>query len=160
MRAPVVVSKSAIAGKGLYAAASIKKGAVIMRMSGTRVSEQQVDQLLATKKVRRDNPLQVGQHSYMILDSVPVAANHSCAPNAAVTKTNTLIALKAIKKGDEITFDYACTVGRGNEGWTMRCKCSTDMCRTTIGAWTTLPKAQLNYYKRTGALPTFVLKEQ
>lgn len=159
MRAPVEVFVSKISGKGLRATSNIAKGATIMRMSGKRVAEKQVDRLLEQKKLRRDNPLQVGAHTYMILDEVPVAANHSCDPNAAVVGTNTLVALKNIKVGAEITFDYACTVGRENEGWYMRCRCGTKKCRQKIGAWTTIPLRRLAAYTRMNALPAFVLRE-
>ena len=156
---PVEVFKSAIAGLGLRATQPIKKGTRIMRMSGTRASDARVEALLNARKLRRDNPLQVGPSTYIILDTVPVAANHSCTPNAAIVRTNTLVALKSIKKGDEITFDYSLVVGRENEGWYMRCRCGADSCRTKIGAWTTIPKARLAEYKRARALPDFVLAE-
>ncbi len=159
MRVNVVVKKSAIAGKGLYAARPILKGALITRMTGKRVTDMVVDRLIAQKKIRRDNPLQVGARMYYILDNAAVAANHSCEPNTAVVKVNTLVALKTIKRGEEITFDYACTVGRENEGWVMRCRCNTKACRSTIGAWTTLPGPVLKKYVQTEALPLFVMKE-
>lgn len=159
MHVNVEVKKSAIAGKGLYAARPIQKGALIMRMTGKRVKDTDVDQLIANKKIKRDNPLQVSARTYYILDNVAVAANHSCEPNAAVVKVNTLVALRTITQGEEITFDYACTVGRENEGWVMRCRCNTKACRSTIGAWTTLPSPVLKKYQRTEVLPGFVLKE-
>lgn len=155
----VEIFLSPIAGRGLRAARTIKKGEVILRMSGKRVSEAVVDRLLAQKKLRRDNPLQVGRRSYIILDPVPVAANHSCDPNAAVIKTNTLVAIKTISKGEEITYDYACVVGTENEGWQMRCRCGSKNCRKEIGAWTTIPPRRLTFYTRIQALPTFVLHE-
>lgn len=159
MRSKVTVKKSSIAGKGLYAAEVIPKGAVIMRMTGARLRDSAVDRLIYQKKIKRDNPLQVGPRTYYILDAVAVAANHSCEPNAAVVKVNTLVALKTIKQGEEITFDYACTVGRENEGWVMRCRCNTKGCRTTIGAWTTLPRKVLAQALRKGTLPRFILNE-
>lgn len=159
MHVNVVVRKSAIAGKGLYATRRILKGALITRMTGKRVKDTEVDRLIAEKKVKRDNPLQVGAHTYYILDTVAVSANHSCEPNAAVVEVNTLVALRTIKAGEEITYDYALTVGRENEGWVMRCRCNTKACRSTIGAWTTLPSHVFKKYQRTGALPRFVLKE-
>jgi uncharacterized protein len=159
MHANVVVKKSAIAGKGLYAARRVLKGTPIMRMTGERVKAGEVDRLIAQMKVKRDNPLQVGAHTYYILDTVAVAANHSCEPNAAVVKVNTLVALKTIEEGEEITYDYSCTVGRENEGWVMRCRCNTKACRSTIGAWTTLPGPVLRKYLQAEALPLFVVKE-
>jgi SET domain-containing protein len=159
MHVNVEVKKSAIAGKGLYAARPIQKGALIMRMTGKRVKDTEVDKLIANKKIKRDNPLQVGARTYYILDNVAIAANHSCEPNAAVLKVNMLVALKTIKQGEEITFDYACTVGRENEGWVMRCRCNTKACRSTIGAWTTLPRKVFAQVLRKGALPRFILDE-
>lgn len=159
MRAPVEVFVSKISGKGLRATSTIAKGETIMRMTGTRVTEKQVDRLLEKKKLLRDNPLQIGARTYMILDEVPVAANHSCDPNAAVVGTNTLVAVRDIKVGAEITFDYSCTVGKDNEGWYMRCRCGAKKCRQKIGAWTTIPQRRLAAYTRMNALPAFVLRE-
>jgi uncharacterized protein len=159
MHVNVVVKKSAIAGKGLYAARRILKGALITRMTGKRVKDTEVDGLIAEKKIKRDNPLQVGAHTYYILDAVAVAANHSCEPNAAVVKVNTLVALRTIEEGEEITYDYSCTVGRENEGWVMRCRCGSASCRKTIGAWTTLPRKVLARALRKESFPRFVLDE-
>ncbi len=159
MRAQVEVFVSKISGKGLRATLNITKGATIIRMSGKRTSEAKIDTLLEQKKLRRDNPLQIGPHMYMILDEVPVAVNHSCDPNSAVVGIHTLVAVKNIKVGVEITFDYSCTVGRENEGWLMRCHCGAKNCRQKIGAWTTLPARTLERYKRLRMLPKFVLRE-
>lgn len=155
----VEIFQSPIAGRGLRAARTINKGEVILRMSGKRVSEAVVDRLLAQKKLRRDNPLQIGGSAYIILDPVPVAANHSCDPNAAVIKTNTLVAIKTISEGEEITYDYACVVGTENEGWQMNCRCGSKKCRKKIGAWTTIPPSRFALYKKIKALPVFVLRE-
>ena len=130
-----------------------------MQMTGTRASNARVDALLRARKLRRDNPLQIGRNSYMILDALPVCINHSCAPNAGIRTTNTLVALRSIKKGEELTFDYSTVVGEVNEGWYMSCACGAPSCRKTIGAWTTLPPKRIRYYKQNNALPDFVLKE-
>lgn len=156
---PVEIVASRIAGRGLRATRVIKNGEVIMRMSGKRVSDATVTRLITQKKLNYDNPLQIEKDTYVILDPLPVAGNHSCNPNAAVVKTQTLIAIRNIKKGEEVTYDYSCVVGMVNEGWWMRCRCGTKACRKKIGAWTTLPPRTLARYKRLGALPTFVRKE-
>jgi len=55
--------------------------------------------------------------------------NHSCLPNCGFRDTITLVAIRDIKKGEEILFDYAfCeTMNNGFE-----CECGSENCRKVI----------------------------
>lgn len=155
----VRVAKSHIRGKGLFATAAFSKGERIMRMSGARVSNAEMSRLIRARKYRYDDPFEIGRGRYIALDPVPIAANHSCNPNAGIRGTDELIAIRAIRPGDEITYDYSTTVGDTAEDelpWTMRCRCGAQRCRKSIGNWRTLPKARLHAYLRLDALPSFI----
>lgn len=62
--------------------------------------------------------------------------NHSCDPNAEVTWTGdiaTLVAVRNIEPGEEITFDYGTVIPPGNN-FTFRCNCGAVKCRKVIRA--------------------------
>ncbi|MBP6860194.1 MAG: SET domain-containing protein-lysine N-methyltransferase [Candidatus Pacebacteria bacterium] len=157
----VVEGKSKIKGGGLFAARAFRRGGRIIRMSGKRMSERQIDKLIERGKLRLDDPFEISNGRYIVLDPLPLLANHSCNPNAGVRGIDELVALRAIKKGEEITYDYSTMVGDTaphETPWTMRCRCGGKTCRTKVGNWRTIPPARLAHYKRQDALPTFVQK--
>ncbi len=89
--------------------------------------------------------------------------NHSCNPNAVVKVIDKnikipylkLIARKNIKKGDEITFDYAsleyATVVNS------ACRCRARNCRGIISGFRDLPKDIVRKYEKEGILPKHLL---
>jgi|SRR6185369_8637599 len=60
--------------------------------------------------------------------------NHSCEPNAGLRNGIALVAMRGIRAGEEICFDYVmsdCTMGL-IPTVSMECKCGTKSCRGTI----------------------------
>ena len=158
----VIARDSHIEGKGVFATEPIAAGECIYTMSGTEISEEALDELLDAEQIRFDDPFEIGGGKYLLLDPLPVLTNHSCEPNAGIRGTNELFALRDIATGEEITFDYATTVGRNGEGqsdWELPCLCNTPSCRKIVGNWLTLPKERLAFFKEKDALPTFVLAQ-
>lgn len=156
----VRVGQSKISGKGLFAAEGIKRGETIRLFRGERVREEEIDARYEAGEFRWDDPFELGGGEYLILDNVSLAANHSCNPNAGFRGERELFALRAIKQGEEITYDYSTVVGKnapGESDWLMPCACGAKQCRKRIGNWQSLPHTRLNYYKKLGALPSFVL---
>lgn len=133
-----------------------------MVLTGTRTSGKAVDRLIKKGLVREDDPFEIGNDEYLILDQVPLMANHSCNPNTGVRGIQTLIALRAIRAGEEITYDYSTVVGEnapGESDWILICACKEARCRKRIGNWQTLPKRRLAYYARKRVLPAFILAQ-
>lgn len=67
--------------------------------------------------------------------------NHSCDPNAGINFTGDavyLVAIKPIKKGEEITWDYSTTIY--NDNWTMDCLCGAQVCRGRVYEFLKLPQ--------------------
>lgn len=60
--------------------------------------------------------------------------NHSCAPNLGQRNQLSLVALRDIKAGEELTFDYAMTLCRINGAplFKMKCYCNKQECRRVI----------------------------
>jgi hypothetical protein len=75
--------------------------------------------------------------------------NHSCDPNAGFSGQVFLVALRDIRAGEEITFDYAMTVSESvgsDMVFSMDCACGSPRCRKTITEqdWM-LPELQERY---------------
>lgn len=57
--------------------------------------------------------------------------NHSCEPNAGFDGQIFLVAMRDIEIGEQVTFDYAMTIG-GTEPYKLECMCGLDTCRKII----------------------------
>jgi len=135
------------AGKGLFAAERIKKGSTILEILGKRITEEesgewdlQIEEntFIRSPKIAPDNYL-----------------NHSCDPNAFMKKIGrnfSLVALKSIKKDEEIMFDYD-TTDYDNKAIQKKhfpeCLCGAKNCRKVIRGFKYLndrQKAQLEKF--------------
>jgi len=56
--------------------------------------------------------------------------NHSCDGNVGFNLNGDFIAVRNIKKGKELTYDYG--LAESNPRFKMRCKCGSKKCRRTI----------------------------
>lgn len=141
-------------GLGVYAAREYGKGEIICEMKGKKRSLGSLYHRKSHSRKMLDDPLQIGEGKYLDMDEPYLFFNHSCNPNAGIRGTTTLFALKKIKKGEEITFDYSTTIDESLE-----CRCGSRKCRGAVADFFHLPgKTQLYYYKQ-GALPDFIRKK-
>ena len=122
----VAVGASHIEGRGLFADRPHEPGELVHRLGGRRASTFGVAVRIATRRIRWDDPLQIGRVTYLVLDPVSLAANHSCDPNLGLRGQGDLVALRTIAAGDELTYDYSLTVPRSifTRGWRLACACS------------------------------------
>ena len=63
--------------------------------------------------------------------------NHSCDPNCIVSGVS-IAAQRAVRRGEELTFDYSTDVDW--RGFAMACRCGSPHCRGTVRAYRFLPK--------------------
>lgn len=93
-------------GKGLFAAADIKKGAFIAEYTGKKIPTKVADELDTRYLFELDKDWTIdGEDESNLARWI----NHSCDPNAeAETHDGHILisATKRIKKGQEITIDY------------------------------------------------------
>lgn len=152
----LVRRKSKIHRHGVFAKRDFRKGEFILEFRGKIYS-------------RKDNPrgfnakvnhyMQVGPDAYIgPVQTVDNYVNHSCNPNARIKIESApgLFAIRKIKKGEEITFDYSTTMIE--EDWEIRCNCGSKVCRGKIQDFRYLPKAFQKKYIQLDAVPNFVLK--
>jgi SET domain-containing protein len=155
-----VVVRSSKQGKGVFATRTFKKGQIICAMQG-RIASQGAPPTFKNRKSKLQHieelytdPLQIGPTRYILLDEPYIYFNHACNPNAGIRGTRTLFALRTIKPGEEITYDYATTVDES-----FSCLCGAKDCRGAISDFFALPKRVQARYARAGALPSFILRK-
>jgi len=145
-------------GLGVFASVPIPKGATIITMTGRTMSAEAVARAIAAKRIRPDDPFQIGEDLFIKLHKLPYTFNHSCEPNAGFLRGTRMIALRAIHVGEEIRYDYSAVVCTHCE-WSMRCRCGSKMCRKKIGNAATLPKEVLSAYLKRNLFPSFIKRE-
>jgi SET domain-containing protein len=116
-------------GRGLFAAEFIKKDEWIAEWSGEPVYEIELSKFPAD---RHSNCVQIGPDTYLVPTTLTDGdfVNHSCEPNSGVQDLATLVALRDIMPGEEITYDYAMTDTSAYDEFT--CLCGTPSCRHQI----------------------------
>ncbi len=124
--ANVVVKKSKIQGKGVFAARNFKKGEVVIRWSTCSkvLSKEQLAKLPLSKK-KCTSYFKNGK--YILFSSLGKYVNHSCNSNTKA-KNGGDVAVRAIRKGEEITADYVLEKVSGS----MNCCCGSKNCKKRI----------------------------
>ncbi|MFC1647082.1 SET domain-containing protein [Patescibacteria group bacterium] len=152
------VKFSPYGGKGSFAPIDIKSSDMILTFKGELVTRDEINRRINHGVENLDDPLQVGDEMFIDLHEQSLFINHSCDPNSALKRLVDLYAIKNIKKGKEVTFDYSASVGVDVE-WEMNCNCGSNNCRKQIGNVSTIPKNQLMKYYNAGCLQDFIKKQ-
>jgi hypothetical protein len=115
-------------GRGVFALESIAKGRRILAFQGEVLrTDELTDDMLA---MQIDDDLWLCSDGSLLDDCV----NHSCEPNAGFLDGETILyALRDIKPGEEIVWDYSTSIGW--PGWTLECCCGSARCRGTVRSW-------------------------
>ena len=136
-----------VKGLGLFANRDFDAGEAILFYDLTKYKERYTLDEIRVSGIDSEHWEYVGRGKYVLNTSPAAYVNHSCDPNAYVEfKTlgkRCLIAIKPIKKGEEITVDYTLSsVDQiDNETWVLRCKCGSRNCRGLVtGDFFKLPR--------------------
>jgi hypothetical protein len=141
---PYEIRRSAIQGRGAFATEDIRKGRRYTEYLGEAISHEEADR-------RYDDDDANGRHHtfLFILDDDTVLdarntrcdakyINHSCDPNSETVIEDGHIwveAIKPIKKGDELLYDYQFEFDDDYDADDIRyyaCRCGSEKCRGTI----------------------------
>jgi len=146
-------------GKALYATKFIAKGSYILTFCGPLVNEDEADRLdLENFGRAMGNELQIGEDFYVYLQEPCRLINHSCEPNAGIRNDTILIAIKDIKKGEEIFFDYSSTMDEEGD-WSMPCLCGESNCRGSAAGFKTLSKETRAKYLQQNIVQKFIARQ-
>jgi hypothetical protein len=146
LRGPrIAVRSSPIHGKGVFARRAIAKGERIVEYKGLVITEKEADRRYS------DDDETKPYHTFLFLvDGAKVIdancggnsarwINHSCAPNCESSEEEDgrvfIEALRAIKPGEELTYDYNIVAEDSDTEATRRrfaCACGAPKCRGTM----------------------------
>ena len=145
MNPDIIVRRSRIQGRGVFARRDIESGTRVVEYTGARLTHDQADE-------RYPDDAADGKHHtflFAVDDRLVIDAsiggnearfiNHSCDPNCEVVITRRRVfidALRDIAKGDEILYDYWYMT---DESYTLEqlraiypCRCGSPKCRGTL----------------------------
>jgi len=137
-------------GKGVFATVDFSPAQPIMKFSGPKISYAQV-----LRKKNTDNPLQISARRYADIVKPGLYVNHSCEPNCGLLPNLMLVAIKPIKAGDQLSFDYSTTMDEDTRTGFV-CKCGAKACRTYIDGFATLPKRKQRFYLEHNVVQRFL----
>jgi len=160
----LIVKASSIAGSGVFAEKDFKAGELIHVMQGKLGTLEEMIELVNQGKEEPSDPLGVDDEVYLDLDELSRSFNHSCDPNAYIRGKYDLVAMRDIKTGEEINYDYSTTMNdnakkiaaSGRTVWTEKCHCGAKICRGIIDQFKTLPIERQRYYVEHKYMPDFV----
>jgi len=126
-------------GKALFAKGDIKKGEIIANWTGGRVYKSKKATSLPNESPYfvQDHAIQFAEDKYIDYDGIGRYFAHSCDPNCGFKGKFKIVAMRNIKKGEELTFDYGMSE---DSNWRLECKCGAKNCRKIIGAFKIMPK--------------------
>lgn len=158
MRAPrstplVVKARSTLHGNGLFAKTDLKRGQKIIQYVGKAISYDECDKITS----RRYKTAAAANRAYAFVfqvtkdyfidghvpNNLAKFINHSCNPNceSVIYRREIWIrALRKIKAGEELTFDYGFDI---LEGLASPCACGEKQCVGFV-----MDKAYRSYFKR------------
>jgi hypothetical protein len=136
-------------GKGLFATQDFQKGEMMIVFGGRAVMRTTLD---GQSRSLGRHALQIGKEIFLqgSADEEGEWVNHSCDPNLGVQGQITLVAMRDIKAGEEVCFDYAMVdMSDADE---FNCQCGSQNCRGRVtGEDWRLPELQNRYKGYFGA---------
>ncbi|MFA7302215.1 MAG: SET domain-containing protein-lysine N-methyltransferase [Candidatus Paceibacterota bacterium] len=126
-------------GMGIFAMDDIRKGETLFVMGGhiidieteNTLDEFQIDKPIEISKEFSFCPISPSDMMLMPQHYV----NHSCEPNAGFKRSNFMLAIQDIPKGDEVRYDYAMIIAGNPDSknyFSMECTCGSVLCRKII----------------------------
>ena len=123
-------------GNGVYAKEIIKKNDILAIFGGYVFNASEEEKLpgnLSDYSVQISENLVIGPaYQDEIRDSE--GFNHSCDPNAGFRGQIFLVAMRDIKKGEQVSFDYAMVLSKAKNAkvYKIKCLCGSKKCRGYI----------------------------
>ena len=126
------LSQTSHTGEGLFAKVNLKKGSLIFTWKGILKEGTYPcyvgSRWLQIEKCQWIAPYKSNPGWYI---------NHSCDPNSGIKDSIKIVAMKNIRRGEEVTFDYS--TSESENGWYLVCDCGNTNCRGVIRSYEFLP---------------------
>jgi len=126
-------------GKGAFAKEDIRKGDILFVVGGyilTVEDENTFGDDLADKPMELSDYFSIGPLKPSHMELMPShIVNHSCDPNVGFKGQVFLVAMRKIKKGEELAYDYAMSMHPHSDRklvYTIECRCGSKKCRGTV----------------------------
>ncbi|CAM9829689.1 unnamed protein product, partial [Heterosigma akashiwo] len=123
---------------GIFTCAPIPQGTAVLSWAGKVVH---ADRLAKCTEEEQHFSLQVAEDLFQIPDArnlreLPDFVNHGCEPTCGLLDATTLVALRDLRPGDEITYDYAMSTANtlGHACDNFKCECGAAACRGLVSA--------------------------
>jgi hypothetical protein len=128
----LIIRSSDIHAAGCYTTTNIRKGAHVVEYTGPRISKAEADEIYEGRLTTYLFGLRDGKE---VIDGHGTAMfiNHSCDPNCETDEMDDrvwIIAIRDIKAGEELTYDYM--LYDGAEDDPALCYCGSTKCRGTM----------------------------
>ena len=123
------IRRSPIHGRGLFATQPVRKGEIVAIKGGhilDRRTLSKVRRRIAAAYIQIDDLFYIGARREAEVARNKIFINHSCEPNLGIRGQITYVALRAIKTGEELTYDWAM---EENAPDVTRCACGARRCR-------------------------------
>jgi hypothetical protein len=149
----ITIRTSKVHGYGIVAEKDIRPGQLIFYVRG-KVRHL----VIRSEKDSQKGQTWVGLGKELWLEPAgnnpTVYLNHSCSPNAGIRGKVSVVAMRPIKAGEEITIDYSTT--EEDKLWSMECRCGSPVCRKVVQSIHSLSPAHIRRYGR--AIPAYFRK--
>jgi SET domain-containing protein len=142
-RRRLVVRKSPVHGRGVFALGRIPKGARVIEYKGERISHKEADERYDEEHQNSPHTMLFTVDDQIVIDGTRRGnsarwINHSCAPNCEAVDDGGRIFIEALgdlRPGEEITYDYNLQLDERHTPAAKRryaCSCGSRRCRGTM----------------------------
>jgi hypothetical protein len=132
-------------GLGVFAGAAIPANTTVIVYGGIILTEEEFE---ALPEELQHFPFNISEGFFLAPRDrndlgIGERINHSCQPTVGFSGQVTLVTLQDVKKGEEITMDYATCVASDDGAFVMKCGCGARGCRGIVtGQDWKLPEVQ------------------
>ena len=127
------VRESNIHGRGLFAITDIAKNEIVAVKGGHIISREELREKITPRlgpvEIQIDDDLFIAPVTEEEREASMLYSNHSCNPNLGMRGEITLVAMRDIRAGEELTHDWAMT---DDDDYSVECKCGAPNCRKIL----------------------------
>jgi SET domain-containing protein len=127
------VRESKIHGRGLFAKADIAQGEIVVVKGGHIVDREtlrrEITPTLGPVEIQIDDNLFIAPVTSEEREGSMLYSNHSCDANLGMRGEITLVAVRDIRAGEELTHDWVTT---DDDDYSVDCKCGSKNCRKVL----------------------------